>query len=166
MKLEEVPSGERVFVDANIFIYHFTRLSSQCRAFLSRCESGEVQAFTGVHILLEVLHRLMMLEALHKGLIVGGQPARKLKEHPEIVRNLRDYNQSVRHIPRMGVRIRALTPALLTASEEIRSQYGILTNDSVSVAVMQKPRLTHLVSHDSDLKNLAGLVVYQPNDLA
>jgi hypothetical protein len=28
MKLEEVPSGERVFVDANIFIfiYHFTRL--------------------------------------------------------------------------------------------------------------------------------------------
>src|SRR5262245_52369529 len=49
MKLEEVPRGERVFVDANIFIYHFTRLSLECRAFLSRCESGEVQAFTGVH---------------------------------------------------------------------------------------------------------------------
>jgi predicted nucleic acid-binding protein len=166
MKLEEVPSGERVFVDANVFIYHFTRLSSECRAFLARCESGEVQAFTGAHILLEVLHRLMMLEALHKGLIVGGQPARKLKEHPEIVRNLHDYNQSVRQIPRMGVRIRALTPALITASEAIRAQYGILTNDSVSVAVMRKLGLTHLVSHDSDLRNLAELVVYQPGDLA
>jgi len=91
MKLEEVPSGAQVFVDANIFIYHFTHLSSECRAFLARCESGEVQAFTGAHILLEV-------------------------------------------------------------------QYGILTNDSVSVAIMQKLRLTHLVSHDSDLRNLAGLV--------
>jgi predicted nucleic acid-binding protein len=166
MKLEEVPSGERVFVDANIFIYHFTRLSSECRAFLARCELGEIQAFTGAHILLEVLHRLMMLEALHKGLIVGGQLARKLKEHPEIVRNLHDYNQSVRQIPRMGVRIWAVTPALITASEAIRAQYGILTNDSVSVAVMQKLRLTHLVPHDSDLRNLAGLVVYQPGDLA
>jgi predicted nucleic acid-binding protein len=166
MKLEEVPSGERVFVDANIFIYHFTRLSSECRAFLVRCESGEVRAFTGTHILLEVLHRLMMLEALYKGLIVGGQPARRLKEQPEIVRNLRDYNQAVRHIPRMGVRIRALTPALVMASEAIRAQYGILTNDSVSVAIMQKLRLTHLVSHDSDLRNVAGLVVYQPNDVA
>jgi predicted nucleic acid-binding protein len=166
MKLEEALSGARVFIDANIFIYHFTRLSAECRAFLARCESGEVQAFTRAHILLEVLHRLMMLEALHKGLIVGGQPARKLKEHPEIVRNLHDYNHSVRQIPRMGVRIRALIPALVMTSAAIRAQYGILTNDSVSVAVMQKLRLTHLVSHDSDLRNVAGLVVYQPNDLA
>ena len=166
MKLEEVPSGAQVFVDANIFIYHFTRLSSECRAFLARCESGEVRAFTGTHILLEVLHRLMMLEALHKGVIVGGQPARKLKEHPEIVKNLHDYNQSVRQIPRMGVRIRVLTPALIMASEAIRAQYGVLTNDSVSVAIMQKLRLTHLVSHDSDLRNVAGLVVYQPKDVA
>ena len=108
----------------------------------------------------------MMLEALHKGLIVGGQPARKLKEHPEIVKNLHDYNQSVRQIPRMGVRIRALTPVLVMASEAIRAQYGVLTNDSVSVAIMQKLRLPHLVSHDSDLRNVAGLVVYQPNDVA
>jgi predicted nucleic acid-binding protein len=165
MKLEEVPNGTRVYIDANIFIYHFTRLSSECRAFLARCESGEVQAFTGTHVVLEVLHRLMMLEALHKGLLVGGQPARKLKEHPEIVRNLHDYNQSVRQIPRMGVSIRAVTPALITASAAIRVQYGILTNDSVSVAVMWKLGLTHLVSHDSDLRSVAGLVVYQPGDL-
>ena len=43
------------------------------RVFQS-CESAP-----GVRILLEVTHRLMMLEALQKGLITGGQPARKLK---------------------------------------------------------------------------------------
>jgi predicted nucleic acid-binding protein len=45
------------------------------------------------------------------------------------------------------------------ASEAIRAQYGVLTNDAVSVAIMQNLRLTHLVSHDSDLRNVAGLVV-------
>ena len=166
MRLEEVPDGERVFVDANIFIYHFTRLSSECRAFLERCEAGQVQAFTGAHVVLEVLHRLMMVEALHKRLISSGQPARKLKERPEIVRALNDYNQAARQIPRMGVRVRALTPAIIKASEAIRMQYGLLTNDSVSVAVMRSLQLTHLVSHDSDLKDIPGLTIYQPEDLS
>jgi hypothetical protein len=73
MTLEDLPDGARVFVDANILIYHFSGISVECRAFLQRCESKQVDAFTGVHILLEVTHRLMVLEALHKGLI-RGQP--------------------------------------------------------------------------------------------
>ena len=66
-------------------------------------------AFTGVHIVLEVMHRLMMLEALQKGLITGGQPARKLKEQPEIIKVLQEYNQSVQHIPRLNIRVRTIT---------------------------------------------------------
>ena len=92
MKLEDLPSGARIFVDANILIYHFSGISLECRAFLQRCESRQVEAFTGVHILLEITHRLMVLEALQKGLITGGQPARKLKEQPEIIKGLHEYN--------------------------------------------------------------------------
>jgi predicted nucleic acid-binding protein len=64
MKLEDLPDGARVFVDANILIYHFSGISVECRAFLQRCEVKQVEAFTGVHILLEVTHRLMVLEAV------------------------------------------------------------------------------------------------------
>jgi predicted nucleic acid-binding protein len=74
MKLEDVPGGTPIFVDANIFIYHFSGISLECRAFLQRCESRQVEAFTGVHIVLEVMHRLMMLEALQKGLIPVASP--------------------------------------------------------------------------------------------
>ena len=104
MQLEDVPDGEQIFVDANILIYHFSGISSTCRTFLQRCESKQVEAFTGAHILLEVAHRLMMLEALHKGLITGGQLARRLKEQPEIVKSLREYNRSIRQVPRLGIR--------------------------------------------------------------
>jgi predicted nucleic acid-binding protein len=67
MKLEDLRGGARVLVDASILIYHFSGISLECRAFLQRCESQQVEAFTGVHILLEVTHRLMVLEALQKG---------------------------------------------------------------------------------------------------
>ena len=165
MKLEDLPSGARVFVDANILIYHFAGLSLECRAFLQRCESRQVAAFTGVHILLEVTHRLMVLEALQKGLITGGQPARKLKEQPEIIKSLHEYNQSVHQIPRMRIRVRTITSAIVRASEAIRVQEGLMTNDSVTVALMRKLGLTAIATADADLDNLSALRVYQPGDI-
>ncbi len=32
--LEDLPSGRRVFVDSNIFIYHFLDISDRCTAFV------------------------------------------------------------------------------------------------------------------------------------
>jgi predicted nucleic acid-binding protein len=165
MKLENLPRGARIFVDANILIYHFSGISLECRAFLQRCESRQVEAFTGVHILLEITHRLMVLEALQKGLITGGQPARKLKEQPEIIKGLREYNQSVQQIPRMRIRVRTITSAIVRASEAIRVQEGLMTNDSVTVALMRKMELLDIATADADFDNVSHIRVYQPGDI-
>jgi predicted nucleic acid-binding protein len=138
MRLEDVPGGEEILVDANILIYYFFGISSACRTFLQRCESRQVEAFTGVDIVLEVAHRSMLLEALHTGLISGGQLARKLKGQPEIVKSVREYNRSIRQIPRLGIRVRAIAPAIVRASEAVRVQEGLLTNDSITVALMRR----------------------------
>jgi hypothetical protein len=78
MKLEDLPEGTRIFVDANILIYHFSGVSLECQAFLQRCESGQLEAFTGVHIVLEVAHRLTCQASTfispgisHKGFPIG-----------------------------------------------------------------------------------------------
>ena len=165
MKLEDLPDGTRILVDANILIYHFSGISLECRAFRQRCESRQVEAFTGVHIVLEVTHRLMILEALQKGLITGGQPARKLQEQPEIIKVLHEYNQSVQHIPRLNIRVRTVTSADVRASEAIRVQEGVMTNDSVTVALMRKLGLTAIATADADFDNLSALSVYQPRDI-
>ena len=166
MKLEDLPGETTIFVDANILIYHFSGISLECRAFLQRCESRQVTAFTGVHIVLEVTHRLMILEALQKGLITGGQPARKLKEQPEIIKGLHEYNQSVQQIPRLNIRIRTITSAIVRASETIRVQDGLMTNDSVTVALMRKLGLTAIATADADFDNISALRVYQPRDIS
>ena len=107
----------------------------------------------------------MILEALHKGLISGGQAVRKLKERPTIIKSLREYNQSAQNIPRMGIQVRTVTLSAIRASATIRVQEGLLTNDSISVALMRQLGLTNVATYDFDLDRVAGLQLYQPGDI-
>jgi predicted nucleic acid-binding protein len=118
-----------------------------------------------VHILLEITHRLMVLEALQKELITGGQPARKLKEEPEIIKSLHEYNQSVQQISRLRIRVRPLTSAIVKAGEAIRVQEGLMTNDSVTVALGQKMGLIDVATADADFNTISHIRVCQPGDI-
>ena len=61
--LENVPNGSKIFIDSNIFIYHFLNLSNLCTAFLVRAEKRDISACTSTVVLAEVLHRLTIAEA-------------------------------------------------------------------------------------------------------
>ena len=49
---------------------------------------GEIEAYTGTHVLLEVAHRLMMIEAVDKGLVTPGNVPGKLRRRPELASQL------------------------------------------------------------------------------
>ena len=60
MRLSGLPEGTRVFIDANIFIYHFSaasRFNSSCTDFLERVEFGAVHGVTSAAIVQETVHR-------------------------------------------------------------------------------------------------------------
>lgn len=59
--LSEIPAGTSVFLDATIFIYHFTGASPSCRSLLARCEAGRLNALTSTLAVAEVTHRLMTI---------------------------------------------------------------------------------------------------------
>ena len=54
MTFSEIASGTRLYIDANIFVYHFTYESDECGTLLERCDRREIEAYTGTHVLLEV----------------------------------------------------------------------------------------------------------------
>ncbi|MGQ0569583.1 MAG: hypothetical protein ACT4P5_08650, partial [Armatimonadota bacterium] len=78
MTLADIAQQSSVFVDANILIYHFAGQSDECSAFLTRVETGDLRGFTGQTVILEVTHRLMILEAIEQGLSAGTNPAARL----------------------------------------------------------------------------------------
>jgi predicted nucleic acid-binding protein len=165
LPLPELPAGQTVFIDANIFIYHFTGLSQECSGFLERCERGGLWGITAVHILLEVLHRLMMIEAVTKGLVTSGNVARKLRKRPNVVKQLADYQTQTEAILEMGIKVVGLTSDALKVSYPYRRRDGLLVNDSLTAAVMEEEGILDLVTADPDFTRVEGLRVYRPTDI-
>jgi hypothetical protein len=52
--LHEIKSGAKVFIDANIFVYHFSKgseFNKSCTDFLYRAETSQIHGFTSTGII-------------------------------------------------------------------------------------------------------------------
>ncbi len=165
MTLDQVLPGSRVFIDSTIFIYHFTGASADCRRFLERCERGDLKGITSTVVLAEVAHRLMMIEAVARGLLPAGNVARKLRTRPDVVTGLETYREQVERIPLMGVAILPLDVKSLLHSHDVRKKYKLLVNDSLVAATATLAGLSSLATADSDFRRVAELETHEPADL-
>jgi predicted nucleic acid-binding protein len=130
MTLTEIAAGTAVLIDANIFIYHFAGQSEDCTSFLARVEKGELKGVTGISIL-EVAHRLMMLEAIEHGISLIPNPAARLARQPQLVKRLSKYYFLLLAIARFGIEVLSLPQDFIIASQEFRQSHGLLVNDSL-----------------------------------
>ncbi len=165
MVLTDIPSAARVYVDANIFIYHFAGQSEDCSRFLDRIERAEVHGFIGPVGLLEVAHRLMMLEAIERGFSARPGPAARLAREPDVVRQLSKYYFSTLSIHRMGIEVLSLPSDFLTGSQEFRQAHGLLVNDSLVALHMRQAGLAILASADDAFDRITGVRRFEPSDL-
>lgn len=165
MTFNNLKKGDSIFIDANIFVYNFGAQSAECKELLLRCAKGDLTGYTLTSVLSEVLHRLMIAEAIEKGHITDKNPLKKLRENPEIIKKLTTYIQNVEKIGEMNINIIALTNELIKKSAKIRQSEGLLTNDSIVVAAIKDLGLSNLVTNDSDFDHIKWLYVYKPADL-
>ncbi len=165
MIFNDLKKGDSIFIDANIFIYNFGAQSDECREVLLECARGELTGYTLTSVLSEVLHRLMIAEAIEKGYISDKNPVRRLRENPGIIKKLSTYIHDVEKIKEMNINIVTLTVDLLERSAKIRKSEGLLTNDSLMVAAIKDLGLSKLVSNDNDFDHIKWLHVYKPADL-
>ncbi len=165
MTFDDLRKGAAIFLDANIFVYHFGELSGECKRLLSRCAQKEFKGYTSTSVLAEVLHRLMIVEAVKKKYISAKNPVKQLKKHPEIITQLSEYSADVATIQEMNISILDVTPKTLKSSEAIRKTDGLLTNDSLILAAMKNANLAKLVTNDNDFSHIAWLDVYKPTDV-
>ncbi len=162
-RLTSVPAGTEIFIDANVFVYHFTGVSSQCSEFLERCERSELLGITGVHIILEVLHRLMLVEAVAAGKVIPGNLVKKLRAKPDVVCSLSSYQQQTEAVLDMGVEVLPLEHSLVKRSWRFRKQHGLLVNDSVTGAMAEG--LGSLATADQNFVRVPDLTIYSPRDI-
>jgi predicted nucleic acid-binding protein len=164
MNLDELPDGTRVFIDANLLIYGLRRTSCQCLGLLARCNASAVEGVITTVVVAEYGHRRMMEEARARGL-VGSNPARALAGHPELVRQLTTSASEVRALLGGGLSVMPVLPDDFHVALEFQRQFGLLTNDSLNLAVARRLGLTALATADQGFDAVHGFMVYRPSDL-
>ena len=165
MRLDEIPSGEKVFIDANIFIYHFTGASEECREFLKGCTQNKFTAFTSTTVLAEVCHRLMAVEAVKRALVQPKQPAMALQKNPAAVKKLSEYYVQITNVLGWGIHIISPHENIFVKSQIYRQRFGLLTNDSMVPVFMEEAGTANLASADQIFASISHLKIYSPADL-
>jgi predicted nucleic acid-binding protein len=88
MIFADLVNGDSVFLDANILIYHFgphPQFGPACNQLVQRIEDQDLLGFTSTHIVTEVAHRLMTLEAATLAGWSSGQVTRRLRQQPATI---------------------------------------------------------------------------------
>jgi predicted nucleic acid-binding protein len=165
MTFDDLIAGTSVFIDANTFIYAVTadpQYGTACERLLQRIENNEIQGLTAAHVVAEMAHRLMTIEAASLlGRSLTGL-ANWLKRHPQEVQRLSRFRQAIDELAAVPISILPVQGAHVSLAADLSLQHGLLTNDALSVVVMQANGLSHLASLDADFDRVPGLTRYSP----
>jgi predicted nucleic acid-binding protein len=161
----DLPDGTACFVDANILYYALVPtpiVSELCLKLLDRAIAGHISLAISLSVLSDAVHKVMVSEAAQlagrdRSGIVG-----YLGKHPELIARLVEYPQAMERLSAVPVTILPADEQLLRHATSLAVQHGLLTNDAMIVALMQRHQLTHLVSNDDDFDRVPGLTVWKP----
>ncbi len=156
--------GAEILLDANIFIYAFTGRSAQCRNLLERSQNGETASVTSIEVVNEVCHRLMLLEALERG-VIDKISALALRSKAREITSPTRYWMRIEDIFKLNIRVLALGEARVRRAYRLRSAHGLLTNDSLIAAAAQERGIQNLATSDRDFERIEWLTIYRPTDL-
>jgi predicted nucleic acid-binding protein len=114
---------------------------------------------TTLEVVNEVTHRLMLSEAVDRGVATKANATALKGKWQEVIKLSQYWAQAVRIF---GLNILILAPDASRSyrAHTVRSRYGLLTNDSLIVAAMEEYGIVCLASRDDDFDHISGLTVY------
>ncbi|NPV62353.1 MAG: PIN domain-containing protein [Methanotrichaceae archaeon] len=163
MILSQVPSDERIFIDANIFLYSVfghAVYGKSCNEFLRRVENDEIKAFTSDLALNEVFHKLMIAEIAELEGIETNNAARMIKRQPKIIGELNRVWAEMELICSFGISI--LNMGAYPEFFRLSKEYMLTAADAAHLAAMESSGIASMASNDRDFQRVPWLKLWQP----
>ncbi|MEM7532956.1 MAG: type II toxin-antitoxin system VapC family toxin [Chloroflexota bacterium] len=163
--LSLIPKDDDVMLDANMIVYALQPASpyhESCRELLEHGFKKTISLHTTVHVVSDVIHRIMVEEIREMGLTDKVNPATFLKKRPQIIPKLNRYKTVLRDLKRVGLDILPVSHQDLHGSRIHREQHGLMANDSLIVAVMRREKIQHLATNDRDFERVPDIKVWYP----
>jgi predicted nucleic acid-binding protein len=166
MNLDDIPAGSLCVIDTNVLLYAEQGTSLQAQRLLRRVERRDLLGVLPQPVWQELTHKLMLAEAFMLGHIGGGNPARQLASKPDVVKRLSLYRDKIKALATLGLGFEPCTEAdLMDKAFELQASHGLLTNDSVILAVAMRLDADALVSADARFQVTKDIGVYAPSDI-
>jgi|SRR3990172_432862 len=166
MKLSSLPKNSSVFIDANIFIFTILahpRFKESCEKFLISVENKEYKSFTSTLVLNEVIHKLMLTEAVRKySLRTEHDAYLLLKQKPEVIKGLTVTWANFESLKSYPIAILTPGDSFPDSAAEISKSYGLLISDAVHSAVCREHKIENIATSDADFERVDFLKVWKP----
>jgi len=166
MFLSDLETGTSIFVDANIFIYHFSKRSKFNPAstnFLEHIEKRDIIGVTSTSVVQEATHRMMIMEAAAILVDIKVKDYVKyLKAQPDIVKKLVNHQIIPEKIASFNLEIISADVNTIVRSQQMKKRYGFLSNHALSLQIMEDLKINNLASNDSDFERVNFIKLYKP----
>jgi predicted nucleic acid-binding protein len=162
---DDILTGVAVFVDANSLVYAATadtRYGPSCKRLLERIDNQDIQGFISAHVLSELAHRIMTLEAVTRFNRPLAGMANWLRRHPAEVRQLTRQRTAIDDVRAGRIQVLPVEGSDVSLAADVSTLHGLLSSDALIVVIMQRHRLSHLANLDADFDRVPGLTRYSP----
>jgi len=161
----DIPPGQMVFLDSTIFHYalvSFPGATPQCVELFKRLAREELHGCLTAPVLSDAMHKVMCSEAKERFNQPRAGLVNWLKANPDCVRQLTSAAEALRLVEAMPITLLPVDLAALIEAQRMVQSHGLLANDALVVAMMQRHGVIHLATNDDDFDSVPGLTVWKP----
>ncbi|CAG0980561.1 hypothetical protein METP3_02055 [Methanosarcinales archaeon] len=169
MLLSNFTGDERIFIDANIFIYNALDdpiYADSCTDFLRKVETNKIKAVITPHLMDEVLFKILVAEAsqhLEKFTLPNlKKEMKKSSFSSKVYKPVREYSDYLTELTYSGLKILIVDAGVISKSIDFGSRYGLLTTDAIHLSTIMQYGINNIATNDSDFERVDSITLYKP----
>ena len=164
-----IPDGARAYLDASVLYWHWAGVGDEqgcpealCVEVVARCAGGSLLGLTALGTVAELVHKVLLLDIRRHTGRDRAHLVPWLKRHPEVVAQAVEHTRVIESLEALGIEIVCNAVGDLQTATAISRQHGLLTNDALIVATMQRLGLSWLATCDDDFDRVPWLQTWKP----
>lgn len=169
MLLSSFVADERIFIDANIFIYNALDdplYAESCTGFLRNVEADKIKGVITPHVMDEVLFKILIAEvSQHIEKFTLSNLKKEMKSSSfssKAYKPVKEYSDYLTELTYGGLEILAVDRGLVEKSIDLGLRYGLLTTDAIHLSTMKQYGITNIATNDSDFERVKSITIYKP----
>ncbi len=169
MLLSNFAADERIFIDANIFIYNALddpHYAESCSDFLRQVETNKLKGVITPHVMDEVLFKILIAEAsqhIEKFTLPALKKEMKSSGFSsKIYKPVKEYSDYLTELTYGGLEILIVNGETVERSIDLGLQYGLLTTDAIHLSTMKQYGIINIATNDSDFERVESITIYKP----